>query len=185
MAPKKKEIPTGPLGIAGSSAVLGLALVSFALMAAGLASDVWKWNKENDIKGRQQEGCYSLWGSKQCGMHPIAHADWMIKTCGVFEACLKAACSMAVVTLFGNLMVVIMALCYTLRKLTNKTPLLIFCVFTTITAFVPWTVVCGLTNNSTCGYPSLKYVSSYSTGFYLFVISFCCAFLNIILAALS
>eukprot|EP00796_Vickermania_ingenoplastis_P011123 gene11123-7749_t len=131
MAPKKKEIPTGPLGIIGSAAVAGLACVSISLMAAGLASDVYKW-KDVELEGHQLTECYGLWGWKECGPHPIAHADWMIKTCGVLEASLKAACSMGICSLFGNFMVILFAVLYTIRKLTNKTPLIIFCLFTTL-----------------------------------------------------
>lgn len=181
MAPKKKDVPTGPLGIAGSAAVAVLALAGWALMASGLPLDIYKWKGDFN-----NGGCYSVWGHKECGAgHPSAHADEMIKTCGVIEASLKAAASMAIVSFLGYFLTILFAILYTLRLLTNKVPWLIVVFFTLLTSCVPWTVVCGLYENSTCGYPSFKYVSSYGSAFTLFIVAFCCSGVNVILTILS
>lgn len=158
-----------------------LQMISLFFMAIGSPYDQLKLS-DTSFMGGSGDLCYSVWGTKRCGgSHPLAwHDKKFYNTCGVFEACLKAAAAFSIISLAAFAAGFGVSLMIACKCLVSKIPLVLFCIFGIVASSVPWMVIAGLYNNSTCGI-RFKSVSKYAPGFSFFVVSWCLSVISFII----
>lgn len=167
MAEKKKAAV--PLNAAILIVIFVMQLVALFFQALGSPYDVYKLNASAYT---DNNGCYSLWGRKQCGgNHPKAWHDARYKTCGVFEACMKAGASFTIVSLFATTFGAFTAILAACKCLKSKKPTMLFLLLGVVTTTIPWSVLAGLYHNPTCRFGRVKDDGKYAPGFAFLVVS--------------
>lgn len=181
MAPKKEE-KSGGLGVVGAIIITVLQFAALVLMALGTPYDVLKLNHLPTFPSPR---CYSVWGMKQCGgSHPATWHDTLYRTCGVFEACMKAAASFCCVSLFAILLAILVSVAYSCKALKSKVPIILALLLGVVSTSIPWAVIAGLYHNRTCSYGRFKDTAKYAPGFALFVASWGVTVLSFIIAVM-
>lgn len=167
MAEKKKaEVPPNAAILI---VIFVLQIVALFFEALGSPFDVYELDANMFT---DNNGCYSLWGRKQCGgKNPKTWHDARYKTCGVFEASMKAGASFTIVSLFATAMGAFTAIMAACKCLKSKVPVVLFLIFGIVATTVPWAVVAGLYHNPTCSFGRLKDQGKYGPGFPFFIVA--------------